>query len=92
MVTDTLWIHVPERVNDSALLLSDMFVVPVPGFGIDRLTDRAKDTETAEIVVFYVLSAESAKEANGNRSRIELGKLVLLDGLPVARWCGVNWS
>jgi hypothetical protein len=43
-------------------------------------------------MVFYMLSTESAKEANGSRSRIELGKLVLLDGLPLLRWCGVNWS
>jgi hypothetical protein len=69
-----------------------MFVVPVPGFRIDRLTDRAKDTQTAEIVVFRMLGTESAKEANGSRSRIELGKRLLLDGLPVARWCRVNWS
>jgi hypothetical protein len=27
--------------NDSALLLSNMFVVPVPGFGVNR---RSKDT------------------------------------------------
>jgi hypothetical protein len=69
-----------------------MFIVPVPGFGVDRLTDRAKDTQTAEIVVFHMLGTKSVKEVNGSRSRIELGKLVLLDGLPVARWCGVNWS
>jgi hypothetical protein len=69
-----------------------MFVVPVPGFGVNMLTDRAKDTQTAEIMVFHVLGTESAKEANDSRSRIELGKLVLLDGLPGARWCGVNWS
>jgi hypothetical protein len=92
MVTDALWIHVPEHVNDSALLLADMFVVPVPGFRIDRFTNRSKDMQTAEIMVFHMLSAESAKEVNGSRSRIELGKLVLLDGLPVVRWCGVKWS
>jgi len=55
-----------------------MFVVPVPGFGVNMLTDRAKDTQTAEIMVFHVLGTESAKEANDSRSRIELGKLVLM--------------
>jgi hypothetical protein len=69
-----------------------MLVVPVPSFGVNRLTHRAKDTQTAKIIVLHVLSTQSAKETNGSRSRIKLGNLVLLDSLPVAGWGGVNWS
>jgi hypothetical protein len=69
-----------------------VLIVPVPGFGVNRFADGAKDTQTAEIMVLHVLSTESTKKANGSRSRIELGKLVLLDSLPITGWCGVNWS
>jgi hypothetical protein len=65
-----------------------MLVVPVPGFRINRFTDRVKDTQTAEITVLHVPSAKSARKANDSRSRIELSKMVLLNGLPVV---GMVW-
>jgi hypothetical protein len=67
-----------------------MFVVSVPGFRVNRFTDRDKDTQTTEIKVLHVPSAKSARKANDSMSRIELGKLVLLDGLPVVIWCGFD--
>ena len=39
---------------------------------------------------FYMMFTQSAKKTNGSRGRVELGKLVLFDGLPVARGGGID--
>jgi hypothetical protein len=43
-------------------------------------------------VVFDVVLAETAEEADGGGSGVEVGNLVLLDGLPVAGGGRVNWG
>lgn len=62
----------------------------MPCLRVDRLTDRAEYTERAEVVALDVVVAETAKQTDGGGCGVELGDFVLLDGLPVARWCGVD--
>ena len=45
----------PESVNDGALLLSNVVVIPVPGFGVDGFTDTTQHSEGAEIVASEVV-------------------------------------
>jgi hypothetical protein len=84
------WGRYSENNNNRALLLANMFVVPVPSLGINWLAERVKDSQTTEIVVLNVVCTYSAKETNDSRSRVELGELVLLNSLPAAGWGGVD--
>lgn len=67
-----------------------MFVVPVPSLGIDRLTDATQDSDGAEVVGFGVVITETAEEADGSGSSVEVSNLVLLNSLPVAGRGRVN--
>ena len=80
----------PEGVNDGTLPLSDVVVVPMPGLGVDRLTDTTQHSEGAEVVGVGVMLTETTEETDGGGSRVEVGNLVLLNGLPVAGWGRVN--
>lgn len=85
-------VNSPESIDDGALLLSDVLVVPVPSFGVDRLTDGTQDSQRAEVVTLDVALTEPSEQANGGRSRVELRELVLLDDIPVAGWGRVDGS
>jgi hypothetical protein len=82
---------VPEGVYDRTLHLPYMLVVPVPRFGVDRLADASQHAQAAQVVALHMVGTEAAEKADGSRGRVELGQLVLLDGLPVARRSGVDW-
>ena len=62
-----------------------MLVVPVPCLGVDRLSDTAQDAKAAEVVVLDVVESETTEQTNSRRRGVELRKLMLLDGFPVAR-------
>ena len=80
----------PESVNNGALLLPDVVIIPVPSLGVDRLANSTQHSEGAEIVVLDVVLTETTKEADSCGGSVELGNLVLLYGLPVAGWGRVN--
>ena len=42
---DAAGLGLPPRIHDTAAFVPDHPVVPEPGFGIDRLADRAEDPE-----------------------------------------------
>lgn len=67
-----------------------MLIIPIPRLGVDRLADTTQDSQRAQVVVLDVVCAQAAEEADGGRGRVELGEFVLLDGFPVAGWCGIN--
>lgn len=48
-------LSLPERVDDGTLFLSNVFIVPVPGFGINGLADRSEDPQRGEVVVLDML-------------------------------------
>lgn len=85
-------LSLPEGVDHSALLLTDMFVIPVPCFRIDWFTNGAEDTERRKVMSLYVIWSKAAKQTNSGRGAVELSELVLGDCFPVARWCRVNWG
>lgn len=62
-----------------------MVIVPVPCLGVDGFTDGTEDTQRREIMILDVVFSETTEETNGSGCRVELSKLVLLDGLPVTR-------
>lgn len=78
----------PVGVDDCAAALSDLVVVPVPGFGVDGFSDGTQDAEGREVVAFDPLVAETTESADGGWGGIELGDLVFCDELPVA---GGGW-
>jgi hypothetical protein len=67
-----------------------MFVVPVPGFRVDRFSDRSKDTERAEIMTLNVLGTQTTQEANSSRGRVELSEFMLGYSLPITRRSGID--
>jgi len=80
----------PESINDGTLPLSDVVVVPVPSLGVDWLTDTTQYSEGAEVMGVDMVFTETTEETNCSGSGVKLGNLVLLNGLPVAGWGGVN--
>ena len=72
------------------LLLSGMFVVPVPSFWIDGFTSATQHSDGAEVVSLGVVLAETTEETSSSGSGIELGGVVLLDDLPVTGWSRVD--
>ena len=89
---DAASLSLPECVDDGALLLSDMLVVPVPGFRIDGLSDGSQDTQRAEVVALNMVRAKATQQPNSGGRRVELGKLVLGHSLPVTRRSGIDGS
>ena len=85
-------LSLPESVNDRTLSLADVVVVPMPGFRIDRLANGTQHSEGAEVVGLSVMLTEATEKTDGGGSGVEVGNLVLLDGLPVTGWSGVNWG
>lgn len=69
-----------------------MLIVPVPCFGVDGLADTTKDTKGAQIMLLNMILTQAPEETDCSGSRVELGELVLLDGLPVTRRGGVYRS
>lgn len=80
----------PESVHDGTLLLPDVVVIPVPSLGVDRLTDATQHSESAKVVGVDVVLTETTEETNGGWSSVDVGNLMLLNGLPVTGWGGVN--
>lgn len=87
---DGTGLSLPESIDDGALFLADVVVIPVPSLGVDRLTNGTQYSESTEIVAVDVVLSETAEETDGGWSRVEVGKLVLLNGLPVTRWGRVD--
>jgi len=83
-------LSLPESIDDGTLLLADVIVVPVPSLGVDRLANGTQYSDGAEIVGLDVVFSETAEETDGGWSRVEVGKLVFLSGLPVTGWGRVN--
>ena len=62
----------PVGVDDGALLLSDVLVVPVPSFGVDRLSNGSDSSQRAQVVTFDELFTESTEKSDGGRRGVEL--------------------
>jgi hypothetical protein len=80
----------PPGVNDGALLPSDIFIIPVPGFWVDRFADTPENAEAAEFVVLDMVRAVPAEQTDGRRGGVKMSELVFVDRLPVARGRGIH--
>ncbi len=74
----------PPGIDDRALLVADLLVVPHPGFRVDRLTHAAEQAERGEIVILEPFVAPLDEGADGGRCGVENIDAVLLDDLPHA--------
>ena len=79
---DRAGFSLPPRVDDRTLLFADDFVIPHPGFRIDRLADRAEQTQARKIVFERPLLAPFDERADGGRRRVEDVDAVTLDDVP----------
>src|SRR6185369_3217848 len=48
---DAARLRLPPGVDDRTALPADDFVIPNPGFGIDRLTDSAEQTQRTQVML-----------------------------------------
>ena len=74
----------PPRVNDGAAAAADNIVIPIPGFGVDRLADRAQHLERGKIAFFDIFVALTHERAQSRGGGVELVDLVLFTNLPEA--------
>src|SRR5207248_7770868 len=71
---------------------ADVLLVPDPGLGIDRLSDRTEQTQRGEVVLLRVLRPPLHVRADRRRSRVEDVDLVPLDDRPPAVLVGIVWN
>ena len=72
----------PPGVNNGALSLANMSVVPVPRFFINGLTDGSEHLKTVEFLAAKGLLAKPHQAANGGRSRVQNIHLVAVHNVP----------
>ena len=65
-------LSLPVGIHNGALLLADVLVVPLPGLGVDGLSDGSDGTEGGEVVALDVLGTETTEETDGGRGGVEL--------------------
>lgn len=80
----------PVGVDDSAVVLTDLLIVPFPSFRVNGFTNRANDSQCGKIIAFQPLVTQAAQRTDSGGSSIELGDLVLLDNLPETGWSGIS--
>src|SRR5450830_1374462 len=80
--------RLPEGVDDGAVLVADVFVVPHPGFRVDRLAHRTQEAQAGQVVVlrvhFRVDVGGLDEGTDCGRGRVKNADLVLGDGVPEA--------
>jgi hypothetical protein len=54
----------PVRVDDGTLSSSDIVVVPVPRFGVDRFTDTSDNSQAGKVLVLDIGVAQSSEQSN----------------------------
>src|SRR5580698_2293707 len=79
---DTAGLGLPPGIDDRTAALSDMVMIPMPGFLIDGLTDGAQHVEAAKGFVLYEVEAEPHQAADGGGRRIEDIHFELIDDVP----------
>ena len=75
----------PPGVDDRAAVVADHAVVPLPGFRIDRLADRAEQAQRRARGLLHRFFARLHQRADRGRRGVEDVDLVLVDHLPEAR-------
>src|SRR4029077_3678508 len=86
---DAAGLGLPPGIDDRTAFFADLFVVPHPGLGIDRLADRAENADRLAAGLLHIALALAHQRADRGRRGIEDRDLVLVADLPEARWVGV---
>ena len=86
---DAAGLGLPPGVDDRATLLAHGLVVPVPGFGVDRLTHRAQQAQAGAIGTFNSSLPFGHHRADGGWRGVQDVDLVLVDDLRHAGDVGV---
>ncbi|MNM79754.1 hypothetical protein D3C81_916990 [compost metagenome] len=86
---DAAGLGLPPGIDDGAARIADHFVVPAPGFRIDRLTHAAKQAQAGTRGALDRCFAFAHQRTDGGRCGVEDGDLVLVDHFPEARGVGV---
>src|ERR1700754_1339403 len=68
---DPACFRLPPGVDDRAATSADIVVKPMPGFFIDRLTDRAQHFQRTEILVLHKVKPKTHQASDGRRGRIK---------------------
>mmetsp|Transcript_420 Transcript_420/g.910 ORF Transcript_420/g.910 Transcript_420/m.910 type:complete len:275 (+) Transcript_420:399-1223(+) len=79
----------PVRVDDGALLSTDIIEIPTPGFGVDGFSHRAQNLETAQIVFLRNIIVVTHQQTDGCGRRVELRNLVALNHIPISTFVGI---
>ena len=82
---DAAGLRLPPGVDDRAAAVADDAVIPLPGFRIDRLADRAEEPQRFPRGLLHVLLAGAHQRADRGRRGVEDVDAVLVDHLPEAR-------
>ena len=76
----------PPGINDRAALATNVFVIPHPRFGIDRLANRAKQAKGRQVVFRRPLISPFHESANGGWRGVENCHAIAGDDAPEAVW------
>lgn len=66
-----------------------MFIVPIPRFRVDWLSNTTKNTQTAQIMSLNMLFSKSTQQPDSSGSGIEMSQFVLVNRFPISRGSGV---
>ena len=80
----------PPGIDDGAAALADVFVIPVPGLGVDRLAHAAQQAQAGQVVLLDRLGALGHQRPDRGGRGIELGDLVLGADFPEAAGIGIG--
>ena len=85
----------PPGVDDRTAFITHVFVVPHPGFGVDRLAHASQQAQAGKIVIsgvhFRIAVGCLDEGADGGGCRVENGDLMVLDHFPEAACIRVGW-
>ena len=86
---DAAGLGLPPGIDDRAAVVADHAVIPLPGFRIDRLADRAEQAQRLARGLLHRLVAALHQRADRGRRGVEDVDLVLVDDVPEPRIVGV---
>ena len=83
-------LRLPPGIDNGTALLPDVFVIPMPGFLIDRLPDGSQYLQTAQILVLYEIKSETHQTADSSGRGIDNIDLELVHDVPEATGIGLG--
>ena len=81
----------PPCIHDGQFAAADVFMIPLPGFGVDGLTHAAKNAQAAQVVAFCPCLVHAHERADDRRCGVEYVDPEVFHNAPVpvgVRPCG----